>query len=417
MIDPSIPRLSFDLSDPTFQRDPYPRLAQLRREMPIFYDPDRDRIFVLGYSTISQILRSRRFGRSILHILSRDELGWPPPDPRQADFDRFEGSHMMSKEPPDHTRLRGTVGRAFTPKRVEDLRSRMQEIVEHSLDRLATGTSFDLVADFAEPLPVTVISELLGVPAPYRQSLRDWSGDIVKLYEPAVTPAEQARANAAVVEFSSYLRGLIEDRRAHPGPDLITALVERDETGERLSEDELIATCILLLNAGHEATVNGTSGAVLALQRHPAEWQRLVAAAREPGIHPLFKTAVDELLRYDTPLPLFERWVLEDTEIDGIRFERATQVALLLGSGNRDPAKFAEPDRLDLDRDPNPHLTFGLGSHFCLGAPLARLEMQIALHGLTRRFPRLRLAEAGAAPVYRPGFVIRGLAHLPVIPG
>jgi unspecific monooxygenase len=416
MIDPAIPRFSLDLGDPEFLKDPYPRLAALRRDRPVFHDPVRDRIYVLSYSAIAQILRSRRFGRSILHILSRDALGWPPPDPRQAEFDRFESSHMMSKEPPDHTRLRGVVGRAFTPKRIEDLRGRMAEIVAESLDRLAARDSFDLVADFAEPLPVTIIGEMLGVPPDYRRQMRDWSNDIVKLYEPQASAADQARANTAVVEFSTYLKDVIAERRARPGTDLISALVQRDETGEQLSEDELVSTCILLLNAGHEATVNGTSGAVLALLRHPESWQQLVAAAAEPKFERLYKTAVDELLRWDTPLPLFERWVLEDTEIDGICFARGQQLTLLFAAGNRDPAKFAEPDRLDLARDPNPHLTFGLGGHFCLGAPLARLEMQVALHGLARRFPDLSLAVPDADPVYRPGFVIRGLARLPVRP-
>ena len=416
MIDPALPRFSLDLGDPGFLQDPYPRLAELRQEHPVFHDPLRDRIYVLSYSAIAQILRSRRFGRSILHILSRDELGWPPPDPRQAEFDRFESSHMMSKEPPDHTRLRGVVGRAFTPKRVEDLRFRMSEIVAESLDRLAAQDSFDLVADFAEPLPVTIIGEMLGVPPDYRRAMRDWSNDIVKLYEPSAGEADQARANEAVVEFSTYLKTVIAERRARPGTDLISARVERDEAGEQLTEDELVSTCILLLNAGHEATVNGTSGGVLALMRHRDSWTQLVAAAAEPEFERLYKTAVDELLRWDTPLPLFERWMLEDTEIDGIRFARGQQLTLLFAAGNRDPAKFAEPDRLDLTRDPNPHLTFGLGTHFCLGAPLARLEMQVALHGLAKRFPNLRLAEPDADPAYRPGFVIRGLARLPVRP-
>lgn len=417
MIDATLPTCSLDLSDADFLRDPYPRLAELRRETPVFHDPARRATVVLAYSTIAQILRSRRFGRSILHILSRDELGWPPPDPRQADFDRFESSHMMSNEPPIHTRLRGVVGRAFTPKRVEDLRARMAEIVTDTLDRLAGSEGFDLVGAFAEPLPVTIIGEMLGIPPARHPALRDWSADIVRLYEPAHSETDQARANAAVVAFSAYLRDVIAERRARPGPDLISALVAPDETGDRLSEDELIATCILLLNAGHEATVNGTSGAVLSLLRAPEQWQRLAEAAEMPGFDPLFKTAVDELLRYDTPLPFFERWVLEDTEIDGVSFAQGSRVALLLASGNRDPAKFEAPDQLVLARDPNPHLTFGLGSHFCLGAPLARLEMQVALHGLARRFPKLRLAEPGAEPVYRPGFVIRGLARLDVLPG
>jgi cytochrome P450 len=265
-------------------------------------------------------------------------------------------------------------------------------------------------------LPVAIIGEMLGMPAEYHRAMRDWSNDIVKLYEPNAGAADQARANAAVVAFGACLASVIAERRARPRTDLISALVARDEAGEPLTEEELVATCILLLNAGHEATVNGTSGAVLALLRHPQAWAELVAAARAPGLDPLFRTAVEELLRWDTPLPLFERWVLEDSEIDGIRFARGQRLTLLFAAGNRDPARFAEPDRLDLARDPNPHLTFGLGTHFCLGAPLARLEMQVALHGLARRLPELRLAEPEADPAYRPGFVIRGLARLAVKP-
>jgi cytochrome P450 len=411
----AIPTRSFDMQAPAFVRDPYPLLAQLRAETPVFYEPRWKKVFFLRYDDISAMLRARRFGRSILHVRSRAELGWPPADPLQADFDRFEAHHLLSTEPPDHTRLRNLVSKAFTPKRVENLRARIEAIVDETLDALQEQPSFDLVHDFAEPLPVIVIAELLGVAPEQHANLRAWSAAIVKLYEIDHTREQQRAANDAVIAFSAHLRELVAARRRTPQDDLITALAQVEEQGDRISEDELIGTCILLLNAGHEATVNGTSSAVQVLLQRPSAWETLTAAAREPGPPaPIFKTAVDELLRYDTPLPLFERWVLEDTDVNGTRLDAGTKVALLYAAGNRDAAKFEQPDVLDLRRDPNPHLTFGLGIHFCLGAPLARMEMQLALRALARRFPHLQLA--GDAP-YGEGFVIRGLTRLPVSTG
>jgi unspecific monooxygenase len=409
-----LPHVDFDVRDPAFIRDPYPRLTELREAAPMFYEPRLEKIFVTRYEDVSTVLRARRFGTSILHVLSRDELGWPPPDPRQADFDRFEDNHLLSNEPPKHTRLRGLVGKAFTPRRVESLRERVAAIVEQTLDDLAARETFDLVADFAEPLPVILICELLGVGAEHRANLRAWSAAIVKLYEMDHTNVQQRAANDAVVAFSAFMREIVAARRAQPADDLITALVEVEDGGETLTEDELIGTCILLLNAGHEATVNGTSGAVITFMRLRAEWDRFGAAARESLAHPLIKTAVEELLRYDTPLPCFERWVLEDTELGGVALERGSKLALLYASANRDPRKFDRPDMLDLARDPNPHVTFGLGIHFCLGAPLARLELRIALPALARRFPELHLANERAPLAYGSGFVIRGVQQLPV---
>jgi cytochrome P450 len=404
--------VTLTVGDPAFIRDPYPRLAELRDRTPIFYEPLLDKIFLTRYDDVSMTLRSRAFGRSITHVLSRDELGWPPPDPRQADFDRFEDHHLLSNEPPVHTRLRGLVGKAFTPKRVEQLRERITAVVEATLDMLGDRATFDLVADFAEPLPVILICELLGVGAEHRADLRAWSAAIVKLYEMNHTNAEQHAANAAVVAFSAFVRGVVAERRREPADDLITALAQVEDAGEMLTEDELIGTCILLLNAGHEATVNGTSSAVLAFMRDRTQWETFVAAAQTSAAHPLLKTAIEELLRYDTPLPCFERWALEDNEIGGVPVARGAKVALLYASANRDARKFAQPDTLDLARDPNPHVTFGLGIHFCLGAPLARLELQTALPALARRFPQLRLADPGAPAAYGSGFVIRGLQHL-----
>jgi unspecific monooxygenase len=373
-----------------------------------------DKIFLTRYEDVSTVLRSRRFGTSIRHVRSRDELGWPPPDPRQADFDRFEHNHLLSNEPPVHTRLRGLVGKAFTPKRVENLRDRVTQIVDATLEELAARETFDLVHDFAEPLPVIVICELLGVDAEHRADLRAWSAAIVKLYEMEHTAEQQRAANDAVVAFSAFVRGIVAERRARPADDLITALVEVEEGGEMLTEDELIGTCILLLNAGHEATVNGTSSAIITFMRQRAHWDAFVAAAEGGPSSAFIKTAVEELLRYDTPLPCFERWVLEDTELGGTTVERGAKLALLYASANRDPRKFDSPDALDLARDPNPHVSFGLGIHFCLGAPLARLELQIALPALARRFPGLHLVDETAPLAYGAGFVIRGVTELNV---
>jgi cytochrome P450 len=408
-----------NLNDPTFIRDPYPRLEELREGPGVFYDPVWKKHFFTRYEDIAALLKDRRLGRSITHILSRDELGWPPANPRQKPFDDFQALHMLDREPPDHTRLRSLVQRAFTQSRVENLRSRIEGIVNGMLDRLEVRESFDLHAELAEPLPVLVIAELLGVPEEYRVKLRPWSADIVKLYELGYGETEMEVASKAVLEFSHMLRELVEARRLEPQDDLISALVAVEEQGEKLTEDELIANCILFLNAGHEATVNGTTSAVQALCRNPQALEQLALEAKtQTNTSSLFKTAVEEFLRYDTPLPMFERWVLEDIEfqssIGPVKLERGSEVALMYASGNRDPRKFSLANELVLDRVENAHLTFGLGTHYCIGAPLARLEMQVALHTLLKRFPKLSLF---SEPEYGAGFVIRGLKSLVVKTG
>ncbi|PYE56572.1 unspecific monooxygenase [Deinococcus yavapaiensis KR-236] len=417
MAAPAVPELAFDLNDSAFIRDPYPVLARLREETPIFHEPRWNKVFFARYDDISAILRDRRFGRSITHVLSRDELGWPPPDPRQADFDHFQDNHLLDAEPPKHTRLRGLVAKAFTPRRVEALRGRVTAIVERQLRDLAGVGTFDLVTRYAEELPVTVIAELLGFPHDLRHKLRPWSADIVKLYELGYSPDDQKRANDAVLEFSAALKDLVAYRKTHPGDDLVTALAEVEEAGDKLTTDELVGTCILLLNAGHEASVNGTTAGVRNLLLGRSAWRQLADDAHANPARPsaIFESATEELLRYDTPLPMFERWVLEDVEVGGVTLRRGQEVALLYASGNRDARKFTNPDTLDLTRSEGPHLTFGLGVHYCLGAPLARLEMSVALHALARAFPELRLADEEAPPAYGKGFVIRGLTRLDVV--
>jgi len=402
-----------DLNHSTFIFNPYPLLAELREQTPIFWEPRWQKLFFTRYEDIAFLLRDKRLGRSILPMLSREEIGWPP-DPRLTAYNQFQTHIMMEQEPPDHTRLRGLVSKAFTPQRVEAMRGKITGIVNHLIDQVQAQGHMDLLHDFAEPLPVTVIAELLGVPADYRDQLRPWSAAIVKMYEVNTSDEQAQAAEQAVIDFSALLRSLAHERRSYPQDDLITALVQAEERGDKLSEDELVANCIFLLNAGHEASVNGMTGGLLALFRHPDQLQLLKTAAAQ-GHSALFKTAVEELLRYDTPLPLFTRWVLHDFEYKDIHLQRGTEVALVYAAGNRDPRRFTHADQLDLTRADNPHLTFGLGTHYCLGAPLARLELQVAFETLLRRLPTLRLAVLDQDVQYNSGFVIRGLKALPVL--
>ncbi len=412
-----LPEFALPVTDPAFVQDPYPLLARLRAELPVFRDPEMNRVVLTRHADISAALRDKRLGRSALHRYSRDELGWPLPDPRQAHFDAFNANHLLDSEPPKHTRLRSLVSLAFTPRRVERLMPRIEEILEAQLRGLGDGGPFDLVSRYAEPLPVTVIAELLGVPEEDRAGLRPWSAAIVRLYEPSASAQAQAEAEQAVLDFSALIRRLAGERRAAPRDDLITALVQAEEGGDRLSEQELVDACILLLNAGHEASVNGLAAGVLALLRRREHWEALVAAASHPDSLPVFRVAVEELLRYDTPLPLFERIVLEPMTLHGAELRPGDRLSLLYASGNRDEQKFAHPDELLLDRDPNPHLTFGLGIHYCLGAPLARLELALSLRALCRALPGLRLTDPEAPARYTGGFVIRGLERLDVVAG
>ncbi|HEV3463987.1 MAG TPA: cytochrome P450, partial [Actinomycetota bacterium] len=296
--------------------------------------------------------------------------------------------------------------KAFTPRMVERLRDRVQARVDGLVDRIAEAGGGDLVADLAEPLSVTVIADLLGVPASDRHLLRPWSADICGMYE--LNPTEEAarRSVRACVEFSEYLRALVAERRRTPRDDLISALARVVDEGDRLTEGELIGTCVLLLNAGHEATVNSTGLGWWALFCHPDQLARLRA---DPGLVP---RAVEELLRYDTPLQMFERWVLEDVEIAGVAVPKGAELGLLFGSANRDPAVFPEPDRLDLARpEAASHLSFGAGVHYCLGAPLGRLELELSFGTLLARLPDMAPAEE---PAWKPTYILRGLEALHV---
>lgn len=395
----------FTPSDPAFVAHPYDAYEALRRGPRVVHHEPTEKWLVSRHGDVDALLRDRRLGRSYLHLATHAEMGRPEEPPEHAPFWRVIRSGMLDVEPPDHTRLRRLVSRAFTPRTVERLRDTVEQVTDRLVDDALSHGEFDLLTAIAEPLPVTVIAEMLGVPEVDRHLLRPWSADICGMYE--LDPSEQTARTAvrACEEFGSYLVGLSRERRARPQDDLVTALTQVVDDGDALTEDELVGTCVLLLNAGHEATVNVTGNGWWSLFRNPDQLARLRA---DPSLLP---TAVEELMRWDTPLQLFERWVLEDLEIGGVPVPRGAELGLLFGSANRDPDVFADPAALDVGRDPNPHLSFGAGVHFCLGAALARLELQTSFGTVLRRIPRLELVEE---PAWKAGYVIRGLEELRV---
>ncbi|WP_255949035.1 cytochrome P450 [Streptomyces odontomachi] len=394
---------AFDPWSPEFQADPYPAYAELRAAGRVHYFEASNQYLIPHHADVSALLRDRRLGRAYRHRFSDAEFGRTPPPPEQEPFHTLNDHGLLDLEPPAHTRIRHLVSKAFTPRTVERLRPYVEELAEELVGALLAEGGGDLVAGLAEPLPVGVIAEMLGIPDADRPLLRPWSAAIVGMYELNPTEAAAERAVRASVEFSGYLAALIAERRNRPGDDLVSALIAAHDEEDRLTEQEMISTCALLLNAGHEATVHTTSGGWWTLFRHP---EQLAALRSDPS---MLSTAVDELMRYDTPLQLFERWVLEDIEVAGVRIPRGSEVACLFGSANRDEAVFAAPDRLDLARTDNPHISFGAGIHYCLGAPLARMELVASFGALLRRAPGLRLA---AEPRRKPGSVIRGLSEL-----
>jgi hypothetical protein len=398
------PTCSLRLSSIELVADPYPYFEQARAEAAVQWHEQLGMWLAFSHREANAVLRARGLGRI-----------WTPrwPELPMPAFELIHRNSLLELEPPSHTRLRRLVAGAFARGHVARLRPRITELAERLADRLAEagadGSPVDLIQWYAEPLPVQVIAELLGVPQPDWPLLRPWSNAIVKMYEYQVSDQQRVAAETAAAEFVAYLRELVGRRRASPAADLISSLIaETDSDGARLSEDELITTCTLLLNAGHEATVNVVGNGMSALGRHPEQWRRLLA---DPE---LVDGAVEELIRYDSPLQLFERTAVTDTQIGDITVRAGEKIAALLGAANRDPAVFDSPNSFDVTRVDNPHLGFGAGIHFCVGAPLARVELQASLRTLLRRFPALRLA---GEPERRPQFVIRGLRRLPVVLG
>ncbi len=393
-----------DLTDPAVVADPYPSFARARAEAPVQWHEGMGLWLAFTHAESNAVLRDRRLGR-----IWSDKA----PAERFESFNLIHRNAILEMEPPAHTRLRRLISSAFARGHVERLRPWVEDLARRLVDELVerSGGSepVDLLSGMAEQLPVAVIAELLGVPEADRPLLRPWSNAIVKMYEYGRTAEIEASAERAADEFVAYLRALAAERRKHLGEDLVSHLVSmRDADGDKLTEDELVTTCILLLNAGHEATVNVSGNGTLALLRHPDQLARL----REDRA--LLPTAIEEFMRYDSPLQLFERTATEDVEIGGITVERGQKIAALLGAANRDPAVFDAPDTFDVGRTDNGHITFGAGIHFCIGAPLARVELQASFGALLERTTTFSL---GGEPVRRPEFVIRGLETLPVVLG
>lgn len=400
---PAIPqRVHIDPRDPAFFSNPYPAYDELRRGGPLVFWDELGLLVTAHHEHVNALLRDRRFGREVLHVATRAELGWPEPSPALAPFHDFERHSLLELEPPRHTRLRSFVNTAFLPRRVEPLRPRIAALAHELIDALPRHGEFDLLASYASPIPVLVIADFLGVPRAMAPALLAWSHDMVAIYQTRRDAEVERRTVAATLEFSAYMRGLIAERRAQPADDFLSQLlVAQDADGARMSEDELVTTSILLLNAGHEASVHAIANGALALLENVPD--TAAAFRANPSGHS------EETLRFDAPLHLFTRYALADLDYAGHRFRKGERVGLLLAAANRDPARFAEPERFDAARTPNPHLSFGAGIHVCVGAPLARLELQVALEVLFERLPALRIART---PRWRDTWHFHGLEAL-----
>ncbi len=387
-----------DLLDAT--ANPHASLAFLREHDPVHWSDELAAWVLTRYDDVSLVLRDPRWRRSRPPgEKSLDDWGLPG-------IDAVMRNMFLVQDPPDHTRLRGLVGRAFTPTAIAAMESRIEALVAELLDTIESRGRFDLIADFAVPLPATVIAELLGVPAADLNRFKRWSDDFAVVID-IVPNADWPALEASVTEFAAYVRELADERRAAPRDDLLSGLVARHE-GDALTEDELVATVILLIAAGHETTTNLIGNGILTLLTHPDSFTRLRA---DPTLAP---TAVEELLRYEPPVAMTSRLAGEAMSIRGQSILAGQDAMLSLAAANRDPAAFPDPDRFDIGRTPNRHLAFGMGPHFCIGSPLARLEGRIALTRLVERFPTLRLAPDASPPAWRQSFVFRALERLPL---
>jgi cytochrome P450 len=399
--------LEFDPFAPEIRSDPYPLYRRMREEAPIYWRPDGSPMFTRYDDCITILRDHERFSNDGSNSKYADNIADDAPM-RGTMFESLNARPMLFSDPPDHTRIRGLVNKAFTPKRVDQLRGRMETIVDELLDEVEGAGSMDIIERVAYPLPVIMIAELLGVPASDRELLKSWSEPLGRTIDPMDNiDAEFFNEIAgAGIAFIAYFAQLINERRQSPRDDLLSALIAAEESGDKLTQEEVIVNLILLLIAGHETTTNLIGNGMLALLRHPDEMAELRA---DPT---MIKTAVEELLRYDSPVQLDARTALEDVEIGGVVIPKKEQPVLLLAAANRDPAQFPDPDRLDLRRAPNAHIAFSSGIHFCVGASLARAEGQVAINAMLRRMPKLALADAN--PPYKENVTLRGLATLPV---
>jgi len=394
----------FNPLSPHFIRDPYPHYERMRTTDPMHLTP-LGAFVASRHAEVSVVMRDKRFGKD---YVERTKRRYGPQIMEEPVF-RSMSHWMLQQDPPDHTRLRGLVVKAFTARRVEDMRPRIQQVVDQTIDRIAGQGHMDLIEDFAFRLPVTIICDMLGIPEDHREAFYAGSRDGGRILDPVpLTPAEIAQGNASNAMAQMYFQQLFELRRKSPGDDLTTQLVQAEEDGSKLSNEELTANIILLFGAGHETTVNLIGNGLLALHRNPAQLALLKA---NPG---LITNAIEEFLRYDSSVQLTGRVTLEDIDdLGGKRIPKGESVLCLLGSANRDPAVYPDrPDQLDITRPNVRPLSFGGGIHHCLGAQLARIEAEVAISTLLRRLPELKLEDV-ENPEWRPTFVLRGLKRLP----
>ena len=394
-----------DILSTDFKSNPFPLLARLRVSEPVCRTvlPDKTRVWLLTrYEDVNALLKDDRFAKYRYNAMSPEQLRkqpWVPPMFRPLE------RTMLDLDSPDHTRLRALVHQAFTPRIVEQMRLRVQTLADELLDAVARKDEMDLIRDYALPLPMTLITEILGVPACDRDKFHHWSKVIVSVNQ----FNNNWRVIPTIWKFTRYLRSFIKMRRADPRDDLVSALIQAEESGDTLSEDELLAMVFLLLVAGHETTVNLIGSGTMELLQHPEQMDKLRC---EPS---LIQPAIEELLRYTSPVFMStERYAREDVTIQGVTISRGEMTLGVIGSANRDENVFDRPEELNIARENNRHLSFGHGIHFCLGAPLARLEAQIAISTLLRRLPHLRLNVAPELLIWRSSLILRGLETLPV---
>ncbi|AIC26778.1 cytochrome P450 protein [Rhizobium etli bv. mimosae str. IE4771] len=405
-IDPASRHVSLDARNPAFYGNPNAVYAALHAHCPTFYWAEQKQWFFTGYDHVNGLLRDRRFGRQILHIASREELGLAEPMPHLASFDLSERYSLLELEPPEHTRLRTLVNRAFVSRHVEKMKPELAELANRLIDGFADKREVELLSAFADIIPVTMIARMIGIPEEMGPQLLAWSHAYVRMYMFGRTRAQEEEAERAAKEFSDYVRTVIAERRAEPRDDLLTHMIHTEHKGQYLTEEELISTTIVLLNAGHEATVHQIGNSV----------RTILDSGLDPAT--LFRDeatterTVEETLRICAPVHIFQRWALEPAEIDGVSFKRGDKVSLILAAANLDPARFTDPLAFRPDRNEAPNLSFGAGIHFCIGAPLARLELNIVLPVLFERLAGLRLAKS---PVVKDVYHFHGLERLNLV--
>ncbi len=402
-LDAGARRIRLDGRNPAFFSQPNAVYAALHATCPTFYWEEQRQWFFTGYDHVNALLRDRRFGRQILHIASREELGLPEPCAHTQNFDLAERHSLLEIEPPEHTRLRTLVNRAFVSRHVEKMTSEIEDLANRLIDGFVAEGETELLSTFADIIPVTMIARMIGIPEEMGPQLLKWSHDYVGMYMFKRSRADEEAADRSAKEFADYVKTVIAERRQNPRDDLLSHMIHTEHKGQYLSDDELVSTTIVLLNAGHEATVHQIGNSVRVILESGLDPAVMFADAKAT------ERTVEETLRICAPVHIFQRWALEDVEVDGVSLKRGDKVSLILAAANLDPNKFSDPLTFKPDRNEGANLSFGAGIHFCIGAPLARLELNIVLPLLFRRLAGLRIPRP---PVVKDVYHFHGLERL-----